>query len=82
MQIRCPHCNGSGKSELPKRLGEGLAALKALKVANVSSFSAKVGIELTASHHLMRRLVQAGLAQRVEGISPARYQAVTRRLVE
>lgn len=76
MKIRCQNCDGTGKAELPKRLADGHAALKSLRNATVASFSEKMGTELTAAHHLMRRMVAAGVARKVEGVSPAQYRAM------
>lgn len=76
MKIRCQNCGGSGKAELPKRLADGHMILKLLRNATVAAFAAKMSMELTAAHHLMRRMVAAGVAQRVEGVSPAQYRAM------
>lgn len=78
MKIPCQKCGGNGRVELPKRLGEGYAALKELGASTVATFSAKMGLELTASHHLMRRLVGSGLVKQVEGVSPAMYRVAKR----
>lgn len=75
MKIRCQCCRGTGQTELPARLNDGLHTLKKLKVAKVSAFARALGMEITASHHLMRRLVKSGFAERVPNLTPAQYRA-------
>lgn len=72
--ISCPKCNGKGRSELPPRLRAGYDAIKKLKVATVSEFAKIMGTEVTASHHLVKRLVAAGVIERVPDSAPAKYQ--------
>lgn len=78
--VTCTRCNGKGKSKLNRRLQDGLAALGAFKRAvTVLEFSKSMGSNLTASHHLMKRMVASGVAKRVKMSSPATYQAVNPR---
>jgi hypothetical protein len=77
--IKCSCCGGSGRTELPAMLQKGFESLSSLNIATVAEFSRFNGSELTASHHLMRRLVLVGVAERVAGSAPAKYRALKRR---
>ncbi len=74
----CPRCKGTGRAKLNRRLQEGFDMLKKQKYVTVARFSLLMNSELTAAHHLMRRMVLAGVATEYGDHSPARYRAKTK----
>lgn len=74
MKMRCTHCNGTGRSNIPKRLNDGLEALRHFKKATVAQVSQHISVELTATHRIVQRMVAAGLAVKIPDSSPAIYR--------
>ena len=74
--ISCPKCKGRGKITLNKTLQRGLDVLGSKKSVTLAEYSNLMVIELSNAHHLMRRLVQAGVAEKLENTRyPAKYRA-------
>ena len=76
IKIDCTFCGGSGKRDLPEDIHVSYHAVKKLEPATVAAFSKETGIELTAAHHRVKRLVKLGLVERLVDVSPARYKTV------
>ena len=73
--VTCNCCSGKGVKELPNKLREFFHTLKKNEPATISAVSKKCGVELTAAHHRMSRLVELGVVKRVRGSSPAEYSS-------
>lgn len=74
MKLRCLKCNGTGRAELPLRLRLCRDAVASLRAAKVSTIAKELNAEITATHHLIRRLVVEELVERVPESSPAQYR--------
>lgn len=70
--IPCTCCEGKGKRNLPKALKESHEAAKKLGKFTVAGFSEKTGVEVTAAHHRISRLVKLGVVKNLGGV-PAKY---------
>jgi hypothetical protein len=72
--IQCPRCNGKGKATLTPALQKAVAVFKRNESISVAQFSKRLDCELTYAHHLMRRLLEAGVVCKVTEFAPAKYR--------
>jgi len=74
-RITCKSCGGKGNTELPDRLKRGYTVLLGFEATRITPWAKKLRTEVTAAHHLMKRLVKAGAAEQVKQ-RPAEYRAI------
>lgn len=74
--VNCTCCEGKGKRVATEVMGKSHKMALGMGVFTVLDFSKKAGIELTAAHHRIARLVKLGAVKKVGDGVPVRYVAL------
>lgn len=79
-EIPCPHCRGSGKSALPRKLLSTYRAIESLgsgTVPEIYNRLNKPNSDQTATNHRVKRLVALGMVRATNRKRPLVYTLAT-----